>query len=288
MIKKTKIMKYIILLFSLLMGVYPTLNAQKEMRQKNKSASNGYKIGDTVEDFELKNVNGKMVSLASMGKVEGYIVVFTSNMCPFAVGSEDRLIQLHETMAPKGYPVIAINSNDSSMESGDSFEAMIERHQEKGYPFVYLKDESSVYQRFGANKTPHVFLLDKEKKVQYIGSMDDSPREADEVTERYVVNAIAALENGNDPDPAVTKAIGCPIKAKGSKGGRMGRKGRKGRQGPPNPEEIMEEMDSNKDGKISNSEAAGPLTRDFDRLDKNRDGYLTSEELSNIGKRRKR
>lgn len=175
----------------------------------------GYNVGDTATDFSLKNVDGNMVSLADYPEAKGFIVTFTCNHCPYAVLYEDRLIALHNTFAPQGYPVIAINPNDPDVQPADSYEAMQQRAEEKQFPFPYLFDEGQdIYPQYGATKTPHVFLLNDEKVVKYIGAIDDNPRNPGEVEVKYVENAIAALENGEDPDPDFTKAIGCSIKKK--------------------------------------------------------------------------
>lgn len=173
----------------------------------------GYKIGEIATDFNLKNVDGSMFSLASIANAKGYIVTFTCNECPFAKMYEDRLIELHKTYAPKGYSVIAINPNSPENEK-EGFKAMQERAKEKEFPFVYLVDEGQrIYPEYGAVRTPHVFLLDKERKVQYIGTIDDNARSAENVKVKYLENAIQALENKEKPNPTITKAIGCPIKA---------------------------------------------------------------------------
>ena len=240
-------------------------------------AAKAYEIGSTVEDFNLKNIDGKSYSLASIEDAKGYIVIFTSNVCPFAVANEDRMIELHNEMAPKGYPVVAINSNSGSEE--ETLEAMKTRHDEKGFPFMYLKDESRVYAKFGADKTPHVYLLDTDMIVRYIGAIDDSPREPSDVDVQYVKNALEALESGKTPSPEVTKAIGCPIKTSGGGRGKIMRK-------RPSPEQTMERMDANKDQMISKEEAKGPLADHFDELDKDKNGVLTKTELSAMGKRK--
>lgn len=175
----------------------------------------GYEIGDVAEDFKLKNIDGEYYSLSDFSDVKGYIVVFTCNACPFAVKYEDRLIDLHVRYADLGYPVIAINPNDPEVVAEDSYENMQIRAKEKGFPFVYLFDEKQeVYPKFGATRTPHVFLLDADRTVKYIGAIDDNFKDAAAVEHKYVENAISALQNGNDPDPSTTKAIGCTIKVK--------------------------------------------------------------------------
>ena len=84
----------------------------------------GYKVGDMATDFKLKNVDGKLVSLSDYKKAKGYIVVFTCNHCPFAQAYEQRIINLHNKYAPKGYPVIAINPNDATRQPEDSYANM--------------------------------------------------------------------------------------------------------------------------------------------------------------------
>lgn len=175
-------------------------------------------IGDKAPSFNLKNIDGKMVSLDDYKSEKGVIVVFTCNHCPYAVLYEDRIIALHNKFAPKGYPVVAINPNDPEVQPEDSYEKMIVRANEKKFPFVYLFDENqSVFPAYGATRTPHFFLLDKNRVVRYIGALDDNPKEAAGVEEKFLENAVAALEKGKTPEPAVTKAIGCTIKTKNVK-----------------------------------------------------------------------
>jgi peroxiredoxin len=175
-----------------------------------------YKIGDKAEDFKLKNIDGNMVSLADFKEAKGFIVIFTCNTCPVSVANEDRIIALHEKYEPKGFPVIAINPNNPEISSGDSYELMRVRAEEKGFKFPYLFDDGQkVYPKYGASKTPHVYVLNKEDNeliVKYIGSIDDSARNAKAVKTKYVENAVDALLKGMPVDPASTNAIGCSIK----------------------------------------------------------------------------
>ena len=176
----------------------------------------GYAVGDTVADFSLQNaIDDSWMGLSSYDGANGYIVVFTCNTCPYAVMYEDRLIDLHNTFAPQGYPVVAINPNDPTVKPGDSYAAMKERADEKDFPFSYLFDaEQTVFPAFGATRTPHVYLLDADKVVQYIGAIDNNAQNADAADQHYLADAIGAIQNGSTPDPSFTKAIGCTIKVK--------------------------------------------------------------------------
>ena len=181
------------------------------------SAGKGYKPGDVATDFKLKNVDGKFVSLADYSKAKGYIVVFTCNHCPYAVAYEDRIIALDKKYASKGYPVIAINPNDPAAQPKDSYQAMQVRTKEKAFSFPYLFDDGQkIYPQYGATKTPHVFVLNKEKGknvVRYIGAIDNNYADAADVSERYVEAAVDALLAGKEVKQTTTAAIGCSIKS---------------------------------------------------------------------------
>lgn len=174
----------------------------------------GYKIGDKIEDFKLKNIDNKMVSLSDYKEAKGFIIIFTCNTCPYSVANEDRIIALDAKYKSKGFPVIAINPNDPEVVSEDSFEAMKVRASEKGFTFPYLFDDGQkIYPKFGASKTPHVYIVSKKNmKVEYIGAIDNSSRNPDNVSEKYVENAVNALLAGKKVEKTETRAIGCSIK----------------------------------------------------------------------------
>lgn len=178
---------------------------------------NGYQPGDKATDFSLKSTTGKMVSMADYKDARGFIVVFTCNHCPFAVMYQDRINELAKKYTPKGYVLLAVNPNDPAVQPADSYAFMQERAKEKGFVFPYLFDEGQkVYPQYGATKTPHAFLLDRNLIVKYIGAIDDNAEDASLAKEKYLENAIMSLENGTDPVPSITKAIGCSIKVKKS------------------------------------------------------------------------
>lgn len=178
--------------------------------------SQGYEVGDYATDFNLRNVGGEYVSLGDYKDAKGFIVIFTTNHCPYAIAWQDRIIALDKMYKAKGYPVVAINPNSAEAYPADSYEKMIERAEEKGFTFPYLHDEKQeIYKIYGATKTPHVYLLNKEQdklKVAYIGAIDNNYRNADEADEHYVQDAVNNLLSGKDPDPDFTRAIGCGIK----------------------------------------------------------------------------
>ena len=118
----------------------------------------------------------------------------------------------------KGYPVIAINPNDATVQPEDGFEEMKQRAIEKGFTFPYLVDEGQkIYPQYGATKTPHVFLLNKEKGrniVKYIGAIDNNYEDASDVSEFYLQDAVNSLLQGEKIKTEKTVAIGCTIKVK--------------------------------------------------------------------------
>jgi len=202
--KNTKIVYSLLIMFSLIISL---ANAQNK---------DGYKVGDKARDFNLKGVDGKMVSMASHKDAKGFLVIFSCNTCPYVVAYEDRMMDLHRKYAPKGYPVIAINANDKTQSPGDSFEKMQERAKGKNFPFAYVYDESQEITRaYGATKTPEVYLLEKEGNdyvVRYIGAIDNNFREADKANERYVEKAMDDVLNSRQVALNNTKAVGCTIK----------------------------------------------------------------------------
>jgi peroxiredoxin len=176
----------------------------------------GYQVGDFARDFSLKNVDGSMVSLAGMPDAKGYIVIFTCNSCPYAKMYEDRINALDAKYKLMGYPVVAIMPNDPVESPEDSFENMQIRAKEKSFSFPYLMDDTQEITRtYGASRTPHVYLLKKERdknKVVYIGAIDDNYRDPEAVQVNYVEDAIEALESNRSISTNFTKAIGCTIK----------------------------------------------------------------------------
>ena len=194
-----------------------TINNKMDLSEAESSkAASGYSVGDIASDFSLMNIDDTKVSLADYSDAKGFIVIFTCNHCPFSVATEDRIIALDAKYKSQGYPVIAINPNDSEEYPSDNFENMKIRAKEKGFTFPYLFDEGGkIYPVYGAKKTPHVYILNKTdegNQVAYIGAIDDNVRNPEQVKTKYVEDAVDALIKGETPPVTETKAIGCSIK----------------------------------------------------------------------------
>ncbi len=174
-------------------------------------------IGSTMplKDLELADISGKNITLANAKGDAGTLVVFSCNTCPWVIRWEDRYVSLANTYAQKGIGMIAVNSNAARFGGEDSLEEMLEHAKNKGYNFPYAQDpESELASAFGATKTPHIYLFNGDDKLVYRGAIDDNAKNAKEVDEPFLANAIDALLAGNPINPQTTKALGCSIKFK--------------------------------------------------------------------------
>lgn len=148
-------------------------------------------------------------SLADYADAKAIVLVFTCNHCPVAKAYEDRLIELQKDYQGKGVQVIAVNVNNLP---ADRLDKMKERAEEKGFNFPYLYDSSQKSAvDYGAKVTPHVFVLDGQRKVAYIGAIDDSMT-PDQASTHYVRDAVDAILAGKKPANPQTKPVGCGIK----------------------------------------------------------------------------
>ncbi|MCS7238326.1 MAG: thioredoxin family protein [Thermoguttaceae bacterium] len=170
----------------------------------------GVKIGDPAPDWkDIEGVDGKKHSLSDYKDAKVIVLVCTCNHCPVAVAYEDRLIQFQKDYKDKGVQLIAFNVNNIPE---DRLDKMIERAKQKGFNFPYIYDPTQKMARdYGARVTPHFFVLDQERKVRYIGSMDDNQNPA-KVTRNYLRDAVDAILAGKPVPVPETKAFGCTVK----------------------------------------------------------------------------
>lgn len=169
-------------------------------------------IGDAAPAWSgLVGTDEQKHALADLADKEVLVVCFTCNTCPYAVDYEDRLIALAKRFAAEGgkCAVVAINANKVK---DDLLPAMQERAKAKGFNFLYLHDETQeVARSYGATFTPEFVVLNKERKVVYLGAMDDSP-DGKKITKRYVEDAVAAVLAGKSPEVKETPAVGCAVR----------------------------------------------------------------------------
>lgn len=173
-------------------------------------------IGDSAPQFTLPGADGNEYSLSSFNDAKVLVVVFSCNHCPYVVGSEERMKRLVSDYDPRGVAMVAINSNETENHPGDSFEHMKQRVRERGLNFPYLRDETQeVARRYGALRTPHFYVFDQDRRLQYTGRMDDNPRTPGKQTTRELRDALDAVLAGRKPAVPVTNPIGCNAKWKG-------------------------------------------------------------------------
>lgn len=167
-----------------------------------------------VSDFALRNVDGKLFSTLHQTNAKGYMVVFTCNHCPFAKLYSERLNALHQQFAPKGFPLLAINSMDSLLYEDETFSLMQEKAKHDQFSFPYLHDPTQqVGKLFGAEHTPMVFVLWKENQhwtIRYKGAIDDNG-EHPELAQSFVAKAVNELLAGKPVTQPTTTSFGCRI-----------------------------------------------------------------------------
>ena len=166
-------------------------------------------IGDKAPAFaNLQGVDDKEYGLDQFKKAKAIVLVFTCNHCPVAQAYEDRLIALQDEYGDKGAQVLAVSV---SKDESDSLENMKERAESEKFNFPYLHDASQKSgQAYGAAVTPHVFVLDSERKIAYMGAIDDN-QNPEKVTKHYLRDAIDAVLAGKAPETTETRQFGCGI-----------------------------------------------------------------------------
>lgn len=172
-------------------------------------------IGDQVIAFDLPGTDNLSHALADYLDKDAVVVIFSCNHCPYVQAWEDRMIAIQADYADKGVQLIAIGANDAEKYPDDNMDKMRERAQMKGFNFPYLRDDSQdIATAYGAERTPEVFLFDKDGKLQYHGAIDDNHDDPDAVKETYLRDALDAVLAGKTPSTATTPPVGCTIKWK--------------------------------------------------------------------------
>jgi peroxiredoxin len=173
-------------------------------------------LGTTAPDFDLMNVDGRMVTYASAAGPKGTVVMFICNHCPFVKHVADHLAALGREYMPRGVGFVAISSNDVSAHPADSPEQMVREAEDRGYPFPYLYDETQeVAKAYHAACTPDFYVFDAGRKLVYRGQLDPSRPGSDvPVTGRDLRAAVDSVLAGKPPVADQIPSLGCNVKWK--------------------------------------------------------------------------
>ena len=178
--------------------------------------------GSVAPDFSLPGVDGKTHALKDFASAKFLVIIFTCNHCPTAQYYEDRIKQLVTDFKDKGVALVAIMPNDPASvrldelgytDLSDSLDEMKTRARDRAFNFPYLYDgeTEAVARAYGPVATPHAFLFDQDRRLRYVGAIDDSER-VQHVQKHYLRDAINALIAGHEPPLAKTKVVGCSVK----------------------------------------------------------------------------
>jgi peroxiredoxin len=170
--------------------------------------------GDPAPAWEnLEGTDGKKHSLADLKDKDVVVVAFTCNSCPVAAAYEDRIIAFTEKYANKPDTKVALIAINVNTGKDDALPAMKTRAEKRNFNFTYLFDPSQqIARKYGAMFTPEFFVLDKDRKVVYLGAMDNrAPPGEPKAT--YLAPAVESALAGKQPETAETSAAaGCRIK----------------------------------------------------------------------------
>jgi peroxiredoxin len=174
------------------------------------------KIGEKAPNFKLKATDGNSYSLTDFSEYEILVVFFTCNHCPYVLGSDEITRQTALMFQQHRVKFIAINSNSANTYPEDDFDHMVQRMRQNNFPWVYLHDETQfIAMEYGALRTPHFFVFNKERKLAYTGRGVDSPRDASRITTNDLNRALTELTSGKEVSIPVTNPIGCNVKWEG-------------------------------------------------------------------------
>jgi peroxiredoxin len=173
-------------------------------------------IGSKAPDFSLPATDGNTYGLSDFAEAKVLVVFFTCNHCPYVIGSDEATRQTALKFAPDDVTFVGINSNSPNTYEEDSFENMVKRMEAKKFPWIYLYDRSQETARaYGALRTPHFFVFDKDRALVYTGRGVDNPRDATKMTVNDLERALQEHLAGEPVSVPVTNPIGCNVKWEG-------------------------------------------------------------------------
>lgn len=169
-------------------------------------------IGDPSPTWsKLPGTDGQLHSFDDLKDKDVLVVFFTCNSCEYAIDYEDRIIATAKKYTGEKSRVAFVGANVNLIEE-DNLDAMKAKAQKKKFPFAYLFDETQkIAKDFGGSTTPEFFVINQERKIVYMGSLDDNP-DAAKAKVNHVEQAIAAALDGKEPATTETVPIGCLIR----------------------------------------------------------------------------
>lgn len=173
-------------------------------------------IGEKAPDFTVPATDGKTYRLADFANAKVLVVFFTCNHCPFVLGSDEVTRATVERFRDKGVAFIGINSNSEHTHPDDDFSHMLERMKQHRFPWIYARDQSQdVARAYGALRTPHFYVFDRERKLVYTGRGVDTPRNTAQMTVNDLDRALEEVVAGKPVSRPMTNPIGCNVKWEG-------------------------------------------------------------------------
>ncbi|MFQ5729309.1 MAG: thioredoxin family protein [Waddliaceae bacterium] len=173
-------------------------------------------LGAKAPNFNLPATDGKSYTLNDFGNYDTLVVFFTCNHCPYVTGSDEITRQTVEKFQKKGVAFVGINSNSKNTYEEDSFEHMVARMEKHKFPWIYLYDESQeVAKEYGALRTPHFYVFNKNRELIYTGRGVDNPRDTGKMTVNDLGKALEEHVAGKAISHPVTNPIGCNVKWEG-------------------------------------------------------------------------
>ena len=170
-------------------------------------------IGASAPTFNLPATDGLTYGLNDFSESDILVVFFTCNHCPYVIGSDEVTRNTVERYNGRSISFVGINSNSENTYADDGFSHMVARMKEYGFPWLYLRDESQeIALKYGALKTPHFYVFDKERKLVYTGRATDSPRMESGITIQDLERALDEIFAEKTVSVPVTNPIGCNVK----------------------------------------------------------------------------
>lgn len=173
-------------------------------------------LGNKAPAFYLKATDNNYYKLSDFDNAEYLVVFFTCNHCPYVIGSDEVTRETANKYADKGVQFVGINSNSPNTYPEDDFDHMVTRMQENNFPWLYLYDETQeIAEAYGALRTPHFYVFNKNRELVYTGRGVDSPRDTSKMTVNDLDRALNELTNEKQISVPVTNPIGCNVKWEG-------------------------------------------------------------------------